>query len=284
MALPKYTESVEKYELQFAVNHLGHFYLSILLTPLLLTSTPNRVIILSSSAHSQAPSLTKPNDNFIVNGIKRKDGPLKANYSMMGWKNYGLSKTCNVLFAREFNRRYNKKGITAVSLHPGFIKTELGRYQNSIGSFVMSIGSIFAKSIPQGAATTIRCVSLSDDEICGGHYYKDCNEANDALRTDVKPFRGQKKKVTAPKKTKPTTETKKDEKKEEKPKSDEADETDKKEKDDTKSDNKEKADNDDKPDDAKPDDADKEKVDDKVDDKADAKPDDAADGDKADDV
>ena len=52
----------------------------------------------------------------------------------------------------------------------------------------MSIGSIFMKSIPQGAATTVRCVSLSNDQIVPGHYYKDCNEANDALRKDIKPY------------------------------------------------------------------------------------------------
>ena len=196
MAISKWTPSKDGYEMQFATNHLGHFYLTLLLTPLLLKYTPTRVINLASSAHSFGPKIDNDNkDNFIIDGINRKDGPSPKNYKLRGWTNYGLSKTCNILFAREYNRRYQKHGIISVSLHPGAIKTELQRHSTGAGS-LLSIGSAFAKSIPQGAATTVRCISLSNEQIAPGHYYQDCNEANNSLRKDVKPYRGKKKVAT----------------------------------------------------------------------------------------
>eukprot|EP00486_Rosalina_sp_Unknown_P015117 CAMPEP_0201579072 /NCGR_PEP_ID=MMETSP0190_2-20130828/26332_1 /ASSEMBLY_ACC=CAM_ASM_000263 /TAXON_ID=37353 /ORGANISM="Rosalina sp." /LENGTH=478 /DNA_ID=CAMNT_0048012999 /DNA_START=452 /DNA_END=1888 /DNA_ORIENTATION=+ len=203
MAVPEWRGSKDGYEMQFATNHLGHFYLTTLLTPLLLKCTPSRVVNLASSAHSQSPKIDNEKDNFITKGISIKDGPLQKDYGMKGWRNYGLSKASNVLFAREYNRRYQKNGIISVSVHPGVIKTELGRHTGSVGAFFLSVGSVFMKSIPQGAATTVRCVSLSDEEIAPGHYYKDCNEANSALRNDIKPYRG--KQVEPPKVTKPAT-------------------------------------------------------------------------------
>ena len=158
MAIPEWRPSKDGFEMQFATNHLGHFYLTTLLTPLLLKCTPSRVINLASSAHSQSPKIDNIKDNFITQGINCKDGPLQKDYGMKGWKNYGLSKACNVLFAREYNRRYQKDGIISVSLHPGVIKTDLGRHTGSVGAFFLSVGSVFMKSIPQ---VTI-CVYLSE--------------------------------------------------------------------------------------------------------------------------
>merc|ERR1712154_186534 len=55
-----------------------------------------------------------------------------------------------------------------------------------IGQFLVSKNP-FQKNIAQGAATTVRCIALKDEEIMGGHYYLDCNEGNNSVRNDLKP-------------------------------------------------------------------------------------------------
>ena len=117
-----------------------------------------------------------------------------------GFKAYGLSKSCNVLHAREFARRYSNKDIICVSLHPGSItETELTRNMNfsvilDVLSQQWTLIKLFGlsallkmlfeekKNMSQGAATTLRCVSLKDDEIKNGHYYVNCNDDNSDLR------------------------------------------------------------------------------------------------------
>ena len=81
---------------------------------------------------------------------------------------YGRSKTANVLFAVEFDRRHKPQGIRATAVHPGGIQTELGRYMtdevrdNLIKSITESTPAgapAFSwKTIPQGAATSAASV------------------------------------------------------------------------------------------------------------------------------
>jgi len=178
MALQQWEPSKENYELQFATNHIGHFYLTLLLTNVLQQSKPSRVVNVSSDAHKQAAN---PLIDVIKSYIEKSDGPPKETYAP--WVNYGISKSFNILFAREHNRRYHSSGITSVSLHPGVIPTDLSRNMPGwmAATLKSSLFRVFLKTIPQGAATTVRCVSLKDDQIQGGHYYKDCNEGNDQL-------------------------------------------------------------------------------------------------------
>jgi len=178
MALQEWQASKDGYEMQFATNHLGHFYLTSLLTNVLMQSKPSRVINVSSEAHQFCPN---PFVDNLKSYIEKKDGPAQDNYGP--WANYGVSKASNILFAREYNRRYQPLGITSVSLHPGTIPTDLSRnLPNWMASTLKSsFGRLFLKTIPQGAATSVRCVSLKDSEIQGGHYYKDCNEADRQL-------------------------------------------------------------------------------------------------------
>jgi len=179
MAMSNWEPTKDGYEMQFGTNHIGHFYLTMLLTEMLIQSKPSRVINVASDAHKYTPN------NFINqirNYIKNEDGPPKDTYSP--WGNYGISKSSNILFAREYNRRYQSLGVSSVSLHPGVIPTDLSRNLPSwMASALKSrIARPFLKTIEQGAATTVRCVSLSDSELQGGHYYKDCNEANADLQ------------------------------------------------------------------------------------------------------
>jgi len=184
MALPEYKLSADGYEMQFAVNHLAHFYLTMLLMPLLIENK-GRVISLSSTAHRFINHFGY--QQFLKDGIQKKQGPSEERYNQ--WRNYGLSKVSNILFAREVHRRYADKGVTACSCHPGAIPgSELGRnVVPGIGMLLMAFKLMLNlrflmenfKTLDQGAATTLRCVSLTDSELRGGHYYTNCQSGRD---------------------------------------------------------------------------------------------------------
>lgn len=107
--------SVQGHELQFAVNHLGHYLLVRLLLPLLQRSEHARVIIVSSIAHDRGKIFF---DDLSMSGDKVKYSPGTS---------YGQSKLANVMFARELAKRLQGTGIVPLSLHPGVIRTELVR-------------------------------------------------------------------------------------------------------------------------------------------------------------
>ncbi len=118
MALPsaEYTDS--GFERQIGVNHFGHFYLTQLLLPKMLSTedTAGRVVVLSSSAHEFG--------EIDVNDLHYNKGgrPYK------GWPAYGQSKLANLLYAKELADRLENTKVTAVSVHPGVIQTNLWRY------------------------------------------------------------------------------------------------------------------------------------------------------------
>ena len=184
MAVPEFKTSTEGYELQFAVNHCGHFYLTVLLMDKLIADQ-SRIIAVASVTHGWCTE--SEYEHFLVEGIKKKDGPLKKDYEK--WVNYGISKCSNILFARELHRRYKDKGIIAVSAHPGVIgatglneEVEMDASTRKLVYKYMLTPSWYlneVKNIDQGAATTLRCVSMTDSEIKGGHYYVNCRSGTD---------------------------------------------------------------------------------------------------------
>ncbi len=140
MALPE-RQLLHGYERQFFVNHVGHF---MLVTGLLehLSATA-RVVMLSSSGHTMA----------FKDSVRFDD--LAADKEYSDWKNYGQSKLCNLLFARELARRFGDSGKVAFGVHPGVIDTNLGRHmKNPLMGLFKTLGPLLVlKSIPQGAAT-----------------------------------------------------------------------------------------------------------------------------------
>jgi len=182
MALPTFKTSKDGIELQFAVNHVAHQYLTQLLTPML---TKTRIIALSSNGHGLVGT-----KQFAAMLDNDGEGPAENGYDE--WANYSISKVSNVLFAREANRRLSEQGVTAVSAHPGVIlDSDLWRHSNSLFTTLVKavttsplIGITFymreSKTLQQGAATTLRCVSMTDEEIQGGHYYANCQSGTDA--------------------------------------------------------------------------------------------------------
>jgi len=162
MMCPKW-KTVDGFEMQFGVNHLGHFLLTNLLLDLIKRTPSSRIINVSSIAHSRY-------------GMNWHDLMWEKSYVSM--KAYSQSKLANVLFTKELARRIEGTDTVTVSLHPGVVRTELSRYINSslqlLVRLIYPIFCIFTKTPEQGAQTTIHC-SLADDIFnYNGHYFSDC--------------------------------------------------------------------------------------------------------------
>jgi NAD(P)-dependent dehydrogenase (short-subunit alcohol dehydrogenase family) len=161
------------FETQFGTNHLGHFVLVNRIAPLLRNGA--RLINLSSSGHRYS--------NVDLNDPHFELTPYDP------WVAYGRSKTANVLFAVEFDRRHRERGVRAAAVHPGGIQTELARHLEPgvIERMVEQIKQQAAaqgkpdfqwKTIAQGAATSVwAAVVASADEI-GGRYCENCHVSN----------------------------------------------------------------------------------------------------------
>ncbi len=160
MALP---ERQHKYgiELQFLTNHLGHF---IFATGLLDALAPaGRVVVVSSLAHRMAPET----------GISFDDLSGEASYDP--WERYGQSKLANILFARSLQKRFEGTAKVASSLHPGVIKTNLGRNNpTDTQAFFDQMNPEDIKTIPQGAATQCLLAARPEAANAAGRYYSDC--------------------------------------------------------------------------------------------------------------
>jgi NAD(P)-dependent dehydrogenase (short-subunit alcohol dehydrogenase family) len=163
--IPMERRTEDGFEAHLGINHLAHFLLTNLLLQPMRIANGARVIMVSSAAMAAA-SLTA--DLQDLNWTERK---------FSGMRSYGDSKLMNLMFAREFNRKYAGKKIVANALHPGVINTELARDQNLP---MMALGIValpFMKSIPQGAATSVYVATASKYQSCGGLYFKNCNES-----------------------------------------------------------------------------------------------------------
>jgi WW domain-containing oxidoreductase len=163
MALPR-LEQAYGLELQFFTNHIGHF---MLVTGLLgQLAAEGRVVMLSSGAHNMAPKEGIEFDN------------LSGEKGYRGWRSYGQSKLANLLFAKELARRLAGTRKTANAVHPGVIKTNLGRHMNPIASLAFGmVGPLVLKSVPQGAATEVYVAVHPAVAATSGAYFADCNVA-----------------------------------------------------------------------------------------------------------
>jgi WW domain-containing oxidoreductase len=162
MALPKLQQE-QGYELQFFTNHIGHF---ILVNGLLDSlSERARVVMLSSEGHRLA-----------TRGIELDNLSGEKNYSR--WRAYGRSKLANLLFAVELSKRFEGSHRTANAVHPGVIRTNLGRHMNAaMNAAYAATDLIYAKSVPQGAATTCYAATHPTLDRVTGQYFADCNLA-----------------------------------------------------------------------------------------------------------
>ena len=153
--------TADGFEMHFGVNHLGPFLFTALLRDRLVASAPARIVNVASKAHFDA----KQGIDFEA---QRRSTP-----SLTGLPEYAVSKLANVLFTRELARRLAGSGVTAYSLHPGVVATDVWR---AIPAPVAWIMKRFMISPEQGAATTLHCAT--DPALAGtsGRYYDDCRE------------------------------------------------------------------------------------------------------------
>nr|URX65644.1 putative short-chain dehydrogenase [Euphorbia peplus] len=169
MAVP-FALSKDNIELQFATNHIGHFLLTHLLLDTMKKTTHDskregRIINVSSEAHrytySEGIRFDKINDESGYKSILA----------------YGQSKLANVLHANELTRRFKDDGvnITANSLHPGLIATNLFNHMKILNGIVNAFGKMLIKNVPQGAAAT--CYAALHPQMKGisGEYLSDSN-------------------------------------------------------------------------------------------------------------
>jgi NAD(P)-dependent dehydrogenase (short-subunit alcohol dehydrogenase family) len=161
------------FELQFGTNHLGHFLLVNRLRPL-LAGGPARIVNLSSAGHRFS--------DVVLDDVNFERTPYDP------WMAYGRSKTANVLFAVELDRRGRDIGQRACAVHPGTILTELGRYmtKETFAALPMARAEeeTVWKTIPQGAATSVWAGFVADASAIGGQYCQDCGVAGLIDRPD----------------------------------------------------------------------------------------------------
>lgn len=167
MACPFMT-TAQGFEMQLGVNHVGHFLLTTLLLPALRAAKGARVVGVASSGHHWGDF-----DFEDPNFERRPYDPLVA---------YGQSKTANILFVLELDRRCRDEGIRAFSLMPGGIQTSLGRHMTDdirqrLGTDPESAKLIRWKTVEQGSATTIWAALGRELEGAGGVYLEDCAQA-----------------------------------------------------------------------------------------------------------
>lgn len=181
MACP-FDKTEDGFEMQFGTNHLGHFLMTGLIAPALLKAAPARVVSLSSRGHQMSPVVF--DDIHFENREYEK------------WSSYGQSKTANILFAVELDRRLGERGVHANAVHPGVIMTELARHMvpedfEYLQSRAPS-GGLQMKPVEAGAATQVYAATAPELEGRGSCYLEDCHVAEvddaDEAREGVRSY------------------------------------------------------------------------------------------------
>lgn len=171
MATPK-SFTADGFETQFGTNHLGHFVFVNRIASLF--KPDSRLVNLSSAGHRFSDvNLEDPNFEH-------------SEYTPFGA--YGRSKTANILFAVEFDRRHKQQGIRATAVHPGGIQTELSRHMGAdeLERLIADLNKnrpagdpeFKFKTIPQGAATSVWAGVRAPADLVGGKYCEDCHVAD----------------------------------------------------------------------------------------------------------
>ncbi|MDE0884240.1 MAG: SDR family NAD(P)-dependent oxidoreductase [Myxococcota bacterium] len=164
------------WELQLATNHIGHYLLTCLLVPALRAGASARVINVSSAGHRLAD-------------VDLKD-PHFESRDYDKWVAYGQSKTANILFSVELDRRLAASGVRAIAVHPGMIMTELARYltpadiQDLMSRAAPGDSPPSFKTVEAGAATSVWAATSDSLENRGGLYCENCHVAEPATDDD----------------------------------------------------------------------------------------------------
>jgi NAD(P)-dependent dehydrogenase (short-subunit alcohol dehydrogenase family) len=163
LVLTDRAETVDGYEATFAINHLGPFLLTELLTDRLVASAPSRVVNVASTAHRSARR-----------GLDFED--LQSRQGYRGMQVYGNSKLANILFTTELASRMSGKGVTANSVHPGTVATGYGRDGDTRGllAFGLKVIKPFVLTPEKGARTSVYLAASEDVAGVTGKYFVKC--------------------------------------------------------------------------------------------------------------
>lgn len=172
---PALTE--DGYEYQFGVNHLAHALMIKMLLPTLQRTYQStgdvRVVFESSVGFRWTPS----------GGIRFKELKTTQDYWFAGrWVRYGQSKLANVLYASELSRRH--ADVTAVSVHPGVIFTNLWSVQWSLLNrafvYLATLGQSI--SVEEGARTPCWAMTTSKANLTDGAFYESVDTIGSASK------------------------------------------------------------------------------------------------------
>jgi len=131
-------ETTEGHDVMLAVNHLGPFLLTSLLLPRLEASAAARIVNVASQAHKMGK-------------LRLDDLEATRGYGLLGLPRYGETKLMNILFTRALARRLEGTNVTANSVHPGGVRTNLGAPPKLVGTLV----GLFLKPPEVGARTSL---------------------------------------------------------------------------------------------------------------------------------
>lgn len=154
-------ETADGLELQFGVNHIGHFMLTLLLLTSLSKATHGRIVVVGSGAHN-------------VGHIHFDDINLKK-YNVV--RSYAQSKLCNLLFTRELAKRLKEagSGITVNTAHPGAVGTQMGVDRDTgFGSTIMRVLRLVFLTPEQGARTAVYLATDDSVTDISGEYFYRC--------------------------------------------------------------------------------------------------------------
>jgi NAD(P)-dependent dehydrogenase (short-subunit alcohol dehydrogenase family) len=152
----KRQETVDGLEMTFAVNHMAYFVITNLLLANLKPGA--RIVTTASNAHR---------------GAKLNFDDLQSRRGYAGFPVYSRSKLCNILFNRELARRV-PAGVTANSLHPGFVATRFGDQSGGIMQRIVRVAKPIGAISPEEGAKTIIYLAASPDvaDITGQYFYE----------------------------------------------------------------------------------------------------------------
>ena len=165
-------------ELTIGANHVGPFLFTTLLLDRLKASAPSRIVNLSSIAHRGASK---------VELGKAQAGTDDRPYNAMG--RYSESKLANVLFTKELARRLEGTGVSAFAVHPGGVRSEFGKGDDTKGVLRLGVTLMGALSISPktGASASLHCATEPGLEAKSGGYFQKQLFGNFGPVTEVQP-------------------------------------------------------------------------------------------------
>ena len=165
MACPE-GKTEDGFETQFGVNHLGHFLLTELLLETLKASAPSRIVCVSSVVHVGTRDQV---GEIYLDDLNFEKRPYDRNLA------YTQSKLANVLHALDLSLRLEGTGVSAFSVHPGWIRSNLAQHLMPV--WVQNVvmrpfsGVLGMVSWNEGAQTTLHCLLDNDAPQHSGEYY-----------------------------------------------------------------------------------------------------------------